>query len=81
MGLVLEFDVSWTVMHLFLVFLEQLFVSFKGTLLYDLPEAWLGDFVLAFFEEIEDRRGFGRLDKPLRDGVNGIYMALVIIDE
>lgn len=81
MGVVLELDVTWTVMDLFLVFFEELFVSLERTLLYNLPEARLGDFVLPFFEKIENRRVFWRLDKPLRDGIYRIDMTLVIIHE
>ena len=81
MGLVLEFDITWTVMHLFLIFFQELFVSFEGTLLYNLPKTWFGDFILAFFEELEDWREFRRLNQPFRDGIYGIYVTLVIIYE
>lgn len=68
-------------MDLFFVFLQKLFISFLGFLFNYLPKARLGYFVLTLLQKIENGGIFGRLYEPLRYVIDGIYMALVIIDK
>jgi hypothetical protein len=81
MRVVLELHVSRTVMHLFLVFFQKLFVSLQSTLLYDFPKTRLGDFIFSFFQKIEDWREFWGLNKPLWDRIYRINMTLVVVNE
>lgn len=79
--LILKLHLSWTeYLHIF-IFFKQLFIFRERLFLYNLPVGWLRVLILTLLEIIKDRWVLGWLDEPLRNIINGIDVAFIIINK